>query len=183
MKPPNWSTCSEQDLWEYVAWHLEGAGIQTVLVGGAVVSIYSEGMYRSGDLDLVIEGTGREKLGGILAELGFEVSASRYFKHPDCEHLFLEFPPGPVEIGEEYPVEPREIKLKGRTLRLLSPTDCVKDRMAGYIHWNSRAYLDQAGLICKRQADQINLSEVRQWCQREGGLAAFVELIESMQDD
>ncbi|EKO16008.1 IS3 family transposase, partial [Leptospira kirschneri] len=28
-------------------------GIQSVLVGGAVVSIYSRGAYRSGDIDLV----------------------------------------------------------------------------------------------------------------------------------
>lgn len=39
MNEPDWNTCDEETLWKYVAWHLEEAGIETVLVGGAVVSI------------------------------------------------------------------------------------------------------------------------------------------------
>ena len=53
MKPPDFANCCEEELWRYVAWHLEGAGIRSVLVGGAVVSIYTEGLYPSGDLDMV----------------------------------------------------------------------------------------------------------------------------------
>jgi hypothetical protein len=70
-----------------------------VLVGGAVVSIYTEGLYRSGDLDLVPDDVGRTRLVEELARIGFEPSRSRYYKHPSCPHLFLEFPRGPVEIG------------------------------------------------------------------------------------
>ena len=47
------SQCDEKELWEYVAVHLKKRGIDTVLVGGAVVSIYSNGAYHSGDLDFV----------------------------------------------------------------------------------------------------------------------------------
>lgn len=53
MKEPNWSTCTEEQLWKYVASHLAKNGIDTILVGGAVVAIYSGGAYRSGDLDFV----------------------------------------------------------------------------------------------------------------------------------
>lgn len=132
MEPPDWSKCTEDELWRYVAWHLEGEGIRSVLVGGAVVAIYTEGLYRSGDLDMVPDDLGRNRLISALAKIGFEPTQSRYFKHPGCAHLFLEFPRGPVEIGEQYPVIPDEIHLEGRTLRLLSPTDSVKDRLAGY---------------------------------------------------
>ena len=98
--------------------------------------------------------------------LGFQPSKSRYYKHPECPHLFLEFPKGPVEIGDEFPITPDELEVEGRTLRLLSPTDSVKDRLAGYIHWQSRANFDQAVLICRRQADRIDLKAVRSWCER-----------------
>ena len=118
----------------------------------------------------------------ILQEIGFKPSKSRYFKHPLCPHLFLEFPRGPVEIGEEFPVVPDEIEVEGRMLRLLSPTDCVKDRLAGYIHWNSRANFDQAALICRQQADRVDLEQVEQWCAKEGGLAAFKELECNLQE-
>ena len=53
MNTPDWATCSEEDLWKYVAWHLKKAGIDSILVGGAVVSIYSDRLYSSGDLDFL----------------------------------------------------------------------------------------------------------------------------------
>lgn len=47
----NFASCTEEELWKYVASHLSKKGIDTVLVGGAVAAIYSNGLYRSGDLD------------------------------------------------------------------------------------------------------------------------------------
>jgi len=176
MEPPDWPQCTEEELWHYVAWHLEGAGIRSVLVGGAVVAIYTEGIYRSGDLDLVPDDLAPLKLESTLAAIGFQPSKSRYFKHPECDHLLLEFPPGPVELGEEFPVIPAELECEGRTLRLLSPTDCVKDRLAAYIHWGVRDCFDQAALVCRRQAARVDLEKIRRWCEREGGTGAFDEL-------
>lgn len=49
----NLKSCSKKELWEYVAVHLKKRGIDRILVGGAVVSIYSKGAYHSGDLDFV----------------------------------------------------------------------------------------------------------------------------------
>ena len=117
----------------------------------------------------------------VLAQIGFFPIKSRYFKHPECPHLFLEFPNGPVEIGEEFPVIPDEIEIAGRKLHLLSPTDSVKDRLGGYIHWGSRANFDQAALICVRQAERVDLSTVRRWCQTEGAIAAYDELVRHLE--
>jgi hypothetical protein len=181
MNEPDWTQCTEEELWHYVGWHLEGAGIGSVLVGGAVVAIHTEGLYRSGDLDLVPDHFDRKQIEGVLRGLGFEPSKSRYFRHPQCSHLFLEFPRGPVEIGEEFPVFPEEIEIMGRRLRLLSPTDSVKDRLAGYIHWNSRANFEQAVLICRRQSVRVDMEQVRRWCEREGGLEAFEELARNLE--
>ena len=155
MNPPDWKTCNENDLWRYVAWHLEGEGISSILVGGAVVSIYSNGSYRSGDLDMITDASSRSLLPEALAKIGFEPSKSRYFKHPECDHLCLEFPKGPVELGEQYRVIPAKIQVEGRIIQLLSPTDCVKDRMASFIHWKSMDAFNQAVLVCKNQAAQI----------------------------
>ena len=174
MTPPDWRTCDENELWRYVAWHLEGEGISCVLVGGAVVSIYTDGAYRSGDLDLIA--SNRTGLDSALEKIGFLPSKSRYFKHPECDHLVLEFPKGPVELGEQYPVIPAEIAVDGRVIKLLSPTDCVKDRMASFIHWKSKDAFNQALLVCRAQADHINMNELAEWCEGEGALAAFREL-------
>jgi hypothetical protein len=177
MNPPDWKTCDENELWRYVAWHLEGEGISSVLVGGAVVSIYTGGAYRSGDLDMIIEGVSRSLLPAALAKIGFKPGKSRYYRHPECEHLCLEFPKGPVEVGEQFDVVPAEIAVEGRVIKLLSPTDCVKDRLASHIHWKSKDAFNQAVLVCRKQGSEIDMKELSDWCDGEGGSAAFRKLL------
>jgi hypothetical protein len=82
MQPPSWTNCTEEDAWRFVAWHLEGEGIRSVLVGGAVVAIYTSGLYRSGDLDMVPDDFARDRLSDALAKIGFIATKSRYYKHP-----------------------------------------------------------------------------------------------------
>lgn len=88
-----------------------------------------------------------------------------------------------MEIGDECPVTPDEIEVEGRRICLLSPTDSVKDRLAGYIHWAARANFDQAVLICRRQRERVDLAEVKRWCANEGGEDAYAELVRSLDDD
>lgn len=111
---------------------------------------------------------------------GFKAEKSRCFKHPECTHLFLDFPSGPVELGEQFPVIPDEVVEEDRTLRLLSPTDCVKDRLAAYIRWGARAGFNQALLVCRRQKARVDLDQVARWCRNEGASAAFDELSQAL---
>ncbi len=99
MRAIDFSNCSEEELWHYVGSHLSSNGFDAVLVGGAVVSIYSKGIYKSGDLDFIIQNLFKEKLPDAMKEIGFE-KHGRHYIHPKCEHLFVEFPSGPLEIGD-----------------------------------------------------------------------------------
>jgi hypothetical protein len=54
---------------------------------------------------------------------------------------------------------------KGLDLKLLSPTDCIKDRLAAYYHWNDRQSLEQALLVCR--AKPFDLEEIRRWSAKE----------------
>jgi hypothetical protein len=173
MSVPDWASCTEEELWEYVASHLKAHGIDTVLVGGAVVAIYTGGIYRSGDLDLVPETHDRKEIASVLKAIGF-VKSGRHFIHPDCAHLFIEFPPGPVALGDDYQIRPAERIVDGQVIRLLSPTDCVKDRLASYIHWKTRDCPDQAILVARHQA--VDLDQIKAWCGIEGGDEAFREI-------
>lgn len=104
-------TCSEKELWEYVAVHLKRKGIDTILVGGAVVSIYSNGAYHSGDLDFVKSSIFVTKLEESMKEIGFK-KHGRHYINPECKHLFVEFPGGPpLGIGEDNSIVPDEVLL------------------------------------------------------------------------
>ena len=163
----DFKTCTEEELWKYVATFLKKNGIDTVLVGGAVVSIYSDGVYRSGDLDFVKLDMFEKKIPKAMEELGFLKYSQRHYKHPECSHLFIEFPSSFLEIGEDNQITPDEVEVEGEIIKILSPTDCVKDRLASYIHFDARECLDQAVLVAKKHP--VKLKEIRKWCEGEKG--------------
>ncbi|MBP9682479.1 MAG: hypothetical protein KBD76_13820 [Bacteriovorax sp.] len=174
----NLKTCTEKELWEYVAVHLKNKGIDTILVGGAVVSIYSNGAYRSGDLDFVKVSMFVTKLEETMSELGFK-KHRRHFVHPECKHLFVEFPGGPpLGIGEDNTIVPDEVEVDGTIIKFFSPTDCVKDRLASYIHFKAPEGLDQAVLVAKNQ--EVNLASIKKWCKGENSLNVFEEFVQAL---
>lgn len=166
----NLKTCTEEELWKYVGDHLSKNGIDAVLVGGAVVSIYTNGAYESGDLDFIVQNLMKNKVPSIMAEIGFK-RKGRHYAHPDCKHLFVEFPSGPLGIGEDYNIKPVEYKESGSIFKILSPTDCIKDRLASYIYFKSNECLDQAVLVAKNQP--FKKAAVRKWCLGENAEWAF----------
>ncbi len=174
----NFKTCSEEELWKFVATHLKTKGIDTVLVGGAVVSIYSEGAYQSGDLDFILTSMFVKNLPEAMNELGFLKMGGRHFVHPECKHLHIEFPGSFLEIGEDNNITPDEVSCEGQKIKILSPTDCVKDRLASYIHFRARECLDQAVLVAKKHP--VQLESVKKWCKNEGASGAYVDFINKM---
>ena len=175
MKTPDFKSCTEEELWKFVGFHLSKASIESVLVGGAVVAVYSKGAYRSGDLDFVTQKGTNAEIQKVLESLGFEKVRGRHYEHPECKHLIIEFPPGPISIGEDYKIEPEEIKVEGQVIRIFNPTDCIRDRLASYIHFNARECLDQAVLVAKNQP--VNLDKIKNWCDTEGATKVFEEFI------
>ena len=156
---------SIEELAGWVCETLENAGITTTLTGGACVTIWSDGHYVSRDLDFVEEGpVPRCQIRNVLAEIGFR-EKDRYFVHQQTE-FFVEFPTGPLTVGEErvHTVTTRDTGC-GR-LRLLSPTDCTKDRLAAFFHWNDTMALEQALLVAKEQ--RVDIADLRRWANLEG---------------
>ncbi len=164
------SKCSIEELWKYVGSELAKNGVDVILVGGAVVSIYTEGAYESGDLDFVLNDFSRIKLNSVLSRLGF-VQKSRHYIHPECRHLYLEFATFPAGIGNDTSIVPEEVPWNGQKLKIYSPTDSVRDRLASYIHFKALDCLDQAVMIAQRHP--INFEKVRKWCAQEGHPKAF----------
>ncbi|ANO51875.1 hypothetical protein BA177_12290 [Woeseia oceani] len=163
MKPV--AQMSAEELSALVCDALEKAGITVTLTGGACVAIWSNGQYVSKDIDFIEEGpVPRRQVVAVLISLGFS-EKNRYFVHKDTE-FFVEFPTGPLTVGDERVREVTTRETDVGKLRLLTPTDCVKDRLAAYFHWNDQQAFEQAVLVAKAQT--INLENVRRWSQNEG---------------
>ena len=154
-----------EELAAIVSTTLEAAGISAVLSGGAVVSIYTNNEYESKDLDFISpESTSR--IAEVVGSLGFK-RKGRMFSHPQTR-LFVEFPSGPLAIGDELirSSEVGEKRVAAGTIRLLTPTQCVMDRLAAYFHWNDLQSLDQAVMVASTQ--NISHAKLYAWAKREG---------------
>ena len=158
------------ELAAYVSSHLRAKGIDVVLSGGSAVAIYSHGKYVSLDLDFVnTRSAKRRAIREAMVEIGFQ-EENRYFKHPDTEY-FVEFPAGPLAVGNEPVKRIDEMTFRTGTLRILSPADCVKDRLTWYYYDKDRQALEQARLVVQENA--VDLAEIERWSKQEGMLRPF----------
>lgn len=144
-------------------------GIDAVLSGGAVVSIYTNNEYESKDLDFISSRDIRviEK---ALLEVGFSKSSGRHFTNPSTDY-FVEFLKPPLSIGHLPLKEWATQNNKAGKLQLLTPTHSVMDRLAGYFHWNDKQNLDQALMISRKHS--IKMKEIELWAKKEGELEKF----------
>ena len=155
---------SQAELAAYIQGTLQAEGIIVVLSGGSAASFYSSNKYVSKDLDLINTSfSKRSKIRPVMEKLGFH-EQGRYFMNPETE-FFVEFPSGPLSVGEEPVKEISEFELATGTLRVVSATDCVKDRLCAFYFWNDQQGLVQAVLVAKSQ--NVDLKEIKRWSKVE----------------
>lgn len=173
---------ADMSLTELAAWvsnHLGKRDISVVLVGGACVSAYSDNRYQTNDLDFVERyHTNRNHLKAALAEIGF-YEENRYFRHSEAAY-FLEFPTGPLAIGNSPVGELGQLSTEQGVLILLTPTDCVKDRLCAWYHWNDRQSLRQAVWVAIKHP--LDMDVVRQWSEQEGMADKFNVFLLALSD-
>jgi hypothetical protein len=162
------------EFWESLSEDLAEMQIEVTLVGGGVATIYTGGKYESGDLDFIYD-SDIKKAKQALLKLGFE-DTGKSFSHPDSSFT-VEFVGSFIEIGEDANITPVEYN---KTVKILNPTDCVKDRLASYIYHESEAAFDAACIVIER--NNVCLREVYRWSLNEGkqGLKAFKEVCKEL---
>lgn len=159
---------------------LESNNIIATLSGGAVVSIYSENRYQSADLDFVTTAL-VDELKEALEPLGLKHTGNprlSVFEHPATQ-WYVEFPPAPLAFGGTY-VDPSNctlIESKSGTLRIITPTHSVMDRLIAAAAWKEPQSLEQALMVVACQREKIDWDELDSWVIREG-IAADREIID-----
>ena len=139
------------------------------------------------DLDFIDISLKRNRqIAKAIQSLGFENQPknSRHFIHPDTQ-LSVEFPSAPLTIGDEHipSCAVNSIATEHGTLRLLTPTDCVKDRLANYYCFGGRQCLEQALLVAT--AHPIELAAPEEWRankQQFNGSRDFLDLLKKQNE-
>lgn len=158
------------DILSEISERLQEHDIRVILSGGSAVAYYTRNRYLTNDFDLIdVYNDGNGKIGRVMAMLGF-VEAGRYFHHPDIDTLLIEFPRGPLRLGNEFP-DPETVeavRTEYGTLYLLSATDCIKDRLAAYHSWNREIRSLYQAILVSMEND-IDMEALERWAAKEEG--------------
>ncbi|MGA3036047.1 MAG: hypothetical protein ABSE64_01075 [Vulcanimicrobiaceae bacterium] len=158
-----------KDICYAVAEALDGIDSDVVLTGGSAAEIYAPGAYASLDADFVFKKTPQKNaLEDTLARIGFVRSASSgMFVHTKTKYT-LDFPRGPLAVGGDYVSVTQRLKRGEIVLQILTPTDCVRDRLAHFYFWDDYTALAAAVSVTQLQRDDVDQDVITKWTEREG---------------
>ena len=146
---------------------LEAHGM-SLLTGGSAAALYAPAVYMSDDADFILEAD--EPLARValaLKPLEFQQDGkSRIFIHPRSRFT-LDFPKGPLSVGGEYIHETQTLAQGDLRLRILTRTDCIRDRLAHFYFWNDYTALNAAVGVAAQAPAEINMDRLRAWTERE----------------
>jgi hypothetical protein len=101
-------------------------------------------------------------------------------RRPQEVEFFVEFPRGPLSIGDDLAIHPVRLTIGGVSTFALSPTDSCRDRLAAFYHWDDRQSLCLAvEIACKHK---VNLDAIRAWSVKEGMAAKCREFLREVAD-
>jgi hypothetical protein len=121
--------------------------------------------YESGDLDFISMASS-SRIAEAIAPLGFE--RKRADVRPLADSALRRVPGRAARYRQraDWRDEVGEKQTAAGTIRLLTPTQCVMDRLAAYFHWNDLQSLDQAVMVASSQ--EVSIARLDAWAKREG---------------
>jgi predicted nucleotidyltransferase len=155
----------------------EKKGIQSVLVGGAVVEYYTAGEYTTVDIDMILPPLEKREIENVMEGLGFErFEDYRHWLHPHIP-IPVEFPPGPLQIGHLLVQEVNEIEIEKVKLKILKVEDILLDRLIMAQEWKDLQAQVQAEMLMYAHYSEIDWSYVHQ----KSTLLGILKLLQKIQ--
>jgi hypothetical protein len=156
---------------------LDRFGTTVVLSGGSAATFYAPEAYQSRDADFVITLRGDlVKAGDAMRAVGYSDQGGTYVHH--INQFTVEFPPGPLAIGDDLIATWDTYHRDDERLYVLSRTDCVRDRLSSYYYFTDISALYAAIAVAK--SGTINVPLIRDWSEREGQTSAYEQFAERL---
>ncbi len=145
---------------------LDREGVHAVFCGGSAATFYAPQVYQSEDLDFVLtfgseDGAATRR---ALESLGYRFENEMFFHQ--ASHFTVEFPRGPLAIGNDVVTNTETIREGDRVLHVVSATDVVRDRLNKYAAWDDFSALSAAVGVALEVP--VDLDAVREFMRREG---------------
>lgn len=142
---------------------LRKEGMRATLVGGGAIELHAPSVYRTGDLDFVVEGRSRAEIDRVLRSLGL----TRKGRHWVTDDLFIEVPGNDLDA----PVD--VLSFDGFDLRVVVKESVLADRIVGFRHWKYWGYGIQAIELIRSFRETLDEEGLRRALHREGSEHAY----------
>jgi hypothetical protein len=161
-------TSTLEDVCFAVAGALAAGNMTAVLTGGSAAAVYAPNAYQSLDADFILDGD--EPLGDIVSALEridfHRYGRSRIFTHTRSKFT-VDFPKGPLAVGGDYVHERNTLRRGDQRLAILTPVDCIRDRLAHFFFWDDFTALGAAVAVARAHANADDVERIRRWSERE----------------
>ncbi|HEY0614595.1 MAG TPA: hypothetical protein VGC96_08130 [Candidatus Elarobacter sp.] len=158
---------------------LATANVDAVLCGGSAATFYAPNAYQSEDLDFVLSFGSEDAPTArtALESLGYRLTNAMFFH--ERSHFTVEFPRGPLQIGNDFVDDIRTLHRGDESLRIIGPTAVVKDRLLKFAAWDDFSALGAAVGVAR--SEEIDFDAVRSFMRREGTGAFSQRFTEALQ--
>ncbi|MDP9024874.1 MAG: hypothetical protein M3N13_05860 [Candidatus Eremiobacteraeota bacterium] len=136
--------------------------------GGSAAALYAPHAYMSDDADFILDADDPlTRIATALDPIGFQRHGkSRIFVHPESKFT-VDFPKGPLSVGGDYIHDTHVLEHGDLRLRILTRTDCIRDRLAHFYYWNDYTALNAAVGVAAQNIDDVEMTLLRTWTKRE----------------
>jgi predicted nucleotidyltransferase len=118
-------------------------GEKPILVGGSAVEFYTQGAYKSLDLDVIAK---KQLLEPVLRERGFKNSGRHWYS----EDVSLEI------VGSSTKERVKTMKIGESRFKVISVEDLIVDRLNACKHWASELDCEQAAYLFAGYSDRLD---------------------------
>ncbi|GAB6946553.1 hypothetical protein JCM16161A_06830 [Vulcanisaeta sp. JCM 16161] len=150
----------------------EGVG-RVVIVGGFAAELYSGGVYRTGDIDVIIDSRNSERAMDILYEELSHINARREGRVWVSDHfgvLALDV------VGVTYVGRVKMLRVGDGHIYVESPEDNVVTSLNACVYWSSDADCERAAAVLAAQWGNVDWNYLIDRARREGVLDKLNEL-------
>ncbi len=153
-------------------------GYEPVLTGRAVAAIYAGAGVKPRTLDFAAPEYEVDEVGKAMKRIGFKEGAFRTFRSDICPYEIV-FTPFPVTIGENIVEDFHIMRTAEGPLKMLTPTDCVRQMLARYYRWGDRDGMHEARLVARKHT--IDYEMVKRWSEWEWAGDRYDEFLEGIE--
>ncbi|MFQ5975945.1 MAG: hypothetical protein ACE5J5_06505 [Candidatus Hydrothermarchaeales archaeon] len=143
-------------------------GEKPILVGGSAVEFYTQGAYKSLDLDVIAK---QGALEPVLKSMGFKKSGRHWY----TEDVSLEI------VSSYTKLRTKNMKIGESEMRIISVEDIIVDRLNACKHWDSSLDCEQATYLLAGYWDVSDRDYLRKRAGEEKVLDTLEDFLEEVE--